>query len=60
MSKPARQKRIDFKRLMQYLERLREKRFTGKVTLNFFDGGVSNLNIGSEPVIWENESVRLK
>jgi len=43
-----------------YLKKLKDEKFTGKVTINYFKGGVSNLNVGNEPVIWEEESVKVK
>lgn len=60
MSKPGEEKRSDWRRLIQYLEQLKEKKFTGKVTINFFKGGVSHLMKASEPAVYEEESVKLK
>lgn len=60
MSKPGEEKRSDWRRLIQYLEQLKEKKFTGKVTINFFKGGVSYLMKASEPAVYEEESVKLK
>lgn len=60
MSKSVEEKRTDWNKLMQYLNQLREKKFTGKVTINFFKGGVSYLMKASEPAVYEEESVKLK
>lgn len=43
-----------------YLRKLIENKFTGKVTINFFNGGITNVNKIHEPVIVEEESVKLE
>lgn len=43
-----------------YLRKLIGGKFTGKVTINFFRGGITNVNKVHEPVIEVEESVKLK
>lgn len=49
---------------LNYLRSLSEKKFTGKIKfeLNWRNGGISNMNIESQPLpgVTEEESVRLK
>lgn len=52
-------KTVDKKKLEDYLRTLRTEKFTGKVTINFFKGGVSNVNVGNEPAIWEEKIIKV-
>jgi len=50
---------VDKEKLEDYIRTLRAEKFTGKVTINFFKGGVTNMNVGSEPVIWEEKTIKV-
>jgi len=44
----------------QYLRQLEQEKFTGKVTIQFFKGGISKLHKRLEPIIEVEEQVILK
>ena len=52
-------KEVDLENLFKYLLKLKTEGFTGKVQLNFFNGGITNINIGNEPPIWVEKSVKI-
>ena len=51
---------VDNIKYWKYLKKLEEEKFTGKVTINFFKGGVTNMNKVFEPIIEVEESVKLR
>lgn len=51
---------VDNEKYWEYLKKLEEEKFTGKVTINFFVGGVTNMNKRFEPIMIVEESVKLK
>ena len=52
-------KDVDFDKYISYLRQLRLEEFTGKVTVNFFKGNITNLNNLTEPPIWTERSVKI-
>ena len=51
---------VDNEKYWKYLKKLEKEKFTGKVTISFFVGGVTNMNKRLEPIIEIEESVKLK
>jgi len=49
-----------FEQYINYLRRLKEDKFTGKVTISFFKGGISKVHRIFEPIIITEEDVVLK
>jgi len=45
---------------LDYVKRLAEQGFTGKVTINLSKGGVTNINKVYEPPVVVEESVKLR
>lgn len=45
---------------LSYLRTLLERKFTGKITINCFEGGVAGITKAFEPKVLVEESVKLK
>jgi len=50
---------VDNEKYWEYFKKLEKEKFTGKVTINFYKGGVTNVNKRLEPIIEVEESVKL-
>jgi len=52
-------KDVDRKAIHKYIDEKINEEFTGKTFLNWFKGNITNINIGNEPAIWEEKSVKI-